>query len=145
MIDPLEAVLNHAKADTALDTVTNSQIDDRHHYGQDGGDWALNSQSLTLTPVGGPAYIDGPVHRFQMDARCYGDTLYEAGAVYRALRDLTKQVRRVVTTGQGDALIYYFVFRGDMRRIIDEEIRPNGGLPGYQIIMEAMVAEEAVI
>lgn len=147
MIEPLEAVLNLAKAHTGLNTITGGRIDDRHHYGQDSGDWALNTQSLTLTPIGGVAYIDGHVHRFQLEARCYGDTYYEAGEVYRQLRDLSKRVRRSVATNDGAdlALVYYLVFRGNWRRILDQEIRPNGGMPGYQVILEAAVAEEAVL
>lgn len=146
MIEPLEAVLNLCKAHTALNNVTGGRIDDRHHYGQDTGDWALDAQSLTLMPTGGLAYIDGHVHVFQIDARCHGDTYFEAGEVYRQLRDLTKRVRRSVATNSGAdlALVYYLVIRGNLRRILDEEIRPNGGMPGYQVILEASVAEEAV-
>lgn len=147
MIEPLEAVLNFCKAHTGLNTITGGRIDDRHHYGQDNGDWALNTQALTLTPIGGTAYIDGHVHVFQIDARCYGDTYYEAGEVYRELRDLSKRVRRSVAVNNAAdlALVYFLVFRGNLRRILDEEIRPNGGMPSYQVILEASVAEEAVL
>ena len=144
MIDPLEVVLNLAKTTTALASATGGRIDDRHHYGQDTNDWAQNATGLTITPIGGIPIIDLPVSRFQMDARCYGDTFYEAGTVFRELVQMTPAHRRLVTVTEGVALVYYVVVVGQLRRILDEEVRPNGGMPCYLVQLQAEIANDVV-
>jgi hypothetical protein len=144
-IDPLEAVIKLAIADSALDTITGGRIDNRHHYGQDSGDWAQNAKSLIIQPAGGLPQLDLPIQRLQLEARCYGDTYYEAGKVYKKLADFTRQnQRRTVTTADGKALVYFVIIRGQPRQFLDEEARPNGGMPAYQVILEAQIAEEIV-
>lgn len=145
MIDAVEAVINLAKNHHGLMVVTDGRIDIRHRYGQDAGDWPLNSRSLVLSPAGGVDAVDPTVQRVAIEARCYGDTYYDAGQVYRELRLLCKQVRRAAHTGGGLALVYYLVIRGNLRRMMDEEVRPNGGIPVFQVILETAVAEEAVL
>lgn len=145
-IDPLEAVIKLAKADTALNTVTGGRIDNRHHYGQDAGDWAQNAQSLVMFPAGGLPDLYQAAQRIQLEARCYGDTFFEAGAVLAKLVDFTRiDYRRTVTTSAGKALVYFVILRGQPRQFLDEEIRPVGGMPAYQVILEALAAEQVVI
>lgn len=145
IVDPVEAVINLAKGHAGLTAVTGGQIDIRHRYGQDAGDWPLNSQALILAPVGGLDATDPTVQRAAIEARCYGDTYYDAGQVFRELRQLCKGVRRAAHTGGGLALVYYLVIRGNLRRMMDDEIRPNGGMPAFQVILETAVAEEPVL
>jgi hypothetical protein len=145
MIDPLEALLALCKQTAGLNTVTGGRIDDRHHYGQDAGDWPLDAKSLTLMPVGGAADNYLPVQAFQLDAYCYGDTYYEAGEVYRELRKMLPAHRRVVEIDdETNALIYFMVVVSQQRRFLDDEARPNGGMPCYLVQLSAEVAEQAV-
>jgi hypothetical protein len=144
-IDPLEAVIKLAIADTALNTATGGRIDNRHHYGQDAGDWALTASSLIIFPAAGLPQLDLPVQAGQYLANCYGDTYFEAGKVFKKLQDFCRHnERRTVTTLAGKALVYFVILRGQPRQFLDEEARPNGGMPAYQVILEAQVAEEIV-
>lgn len=143
--DPLEALLNLCKSHTVLNTITGGRIDNQHHYGQDTGDWAHNVNSLILTPTGGAAQLYDRVHKGQYEARCYGDTPYDAGQVAKALAALTRPSQRYrIAVTEGFALIYYFVPRGQPRLDYDEEIRPNGGMPFYSLQLEAEVSELTV-
>jgi hypothetical protein len=145
MIDPLEAVIRLCKETSGLNTITGGRIDDRHHYGQDSGDWAQNDKALTLMPVGGPSDNYLQVQAFQMDAYCYGDTFYEAGRVFKELRLMTPAHRRVVAIdAETNALIYFVVIVSQLRRFLDDEARPNGGMPCYLVQLSAEVAEQAV-
>lgn len=144
-IDPLEALLNLAKADSGLNDATTGQIDNRHRYGQDTGDWELNSPSLIFTPTGGPSQLYVEVQKVQLEARCYGDTPYDAGLIARKLVDFARvNQRRTVQVTEGKALVYYAVIRGQTRLDFDEEIRPNGGMPFYSVQLEAEVSELTV-
>lgn len=144
-VDPLEAILNLCKNDSGLYDITSGQIDNQHHYGQDAGDWALDSNALVLTPTGGPPQLYVQVQKVQLEARCYGNTPYDAGKVYRYLQAVTRSdQRRTVQVTEGTALVYYFVPRGQMRLDYDEEVRPLGGMPFYSVQLEAEVAELTV-
>lgn len=144
-VDPLEAVLNLCKAHTALNTITGGRIDNQHHYGQDSGEWAQNANSMILTPTGGPPELYTQTWKLQLEARCYGDTPYDAGQVAKALTALTRPSQRYrIAVTEGFALIYYFVPRGQLRLDFDEEVRPLGGMPFYSLQLEAEVAELTV-
>lgn len=145
IVDPLEAIIGAMKAHAALNSITGGRIDDRHHYGQESGDWAQNARGLTVGFIGGAADLYLPTQKTQLEARCYGDTYYEAGKVYRELVAFCRNTRQRVTVTEGLALIYYCVIRGQPRRFMDDEIRPNGGMPCYLLQMEADVAEETVL
>ena len=145
-IDALEAVIKLAKADSALNTITGGRIDNRHHYGQDSGDWAQNAQSLVVFPSGGLPQLYLEAQRTQFEARCYGDTYFEAGQVLNKLVDFTRHnARRTVTITAGKALVYFVIVRGQPRQFMDEDVRPLGGMPAYQVILEAQVAEQIVV
>lgn len=144
-IDPLEAVIKLASADSALNTATGGRIDDRHHYGQDSGDWALDAASLVFMPSSGLPMLYTARQRLQLEARCYGDTFYAAGGVFRKLVDFTRHnERRTVAVTGGTALVYFVIMRGQPRQFVDEEARPNGGMPYYETLLEALVAESLV-
>lgn len=146
-INPLEAVIKLALADSALATATGSRIDSRNRYGQDTGDWALDAASLVVFPAAGQPYLDeAGVQNLQLEARCYADTYFEAGQVLAKLVDFTRHnERRTVTTSTGKALVYYVTMNQQPRQIIDEEARPNGGMPAYQVFLMARVAEQIVV
>lgn len=145
-IDPVEAVIKLARADSALSTATGGRIDNRHRYGQDAGDWALGASSLVIFPSTGTPRLDLNLQGIQLEARCYGDTYFAAGAVYQKLVDFTRHnERRTVTTSAGKALVYYVVVRTQPRQVMDEEARPSGGMPLYQVFLEALVAEQVVV
>lgn len=143
-VDPLEAIINLMKADTALNTVTGGRIDVRHHYGQREGDWEQTLQSLTLLPIGGTPNVDDFWSQLQLGARCYGDTPFQAWAVCKKLWDFTRRERRTVTVTQGKALINYVVPIAEARFILDEDARPEGGMPAYLVNLEIQVSELTV-
>lgn len=141
-VDPYEAVLELAQADTGLIAVVSTRIDMQHRYGQDTDDWDLDARSLTLTPVGGAPEWDDQVQRIQIEARCYGDTPADAGDVYRALVGFcrAKEGEKIAVTG-GSALIYFVLPVSAPRLILENEIRPQGGMPYYLVLLQAEVAE----
>lgn len=146
-VDPYEALLNLALGDTRLTDVVGTQIDMRHHYGQDSedgyADWDPTSQALTFTPVGGlrPDWYD-QVQRVQIEARCYGDTELEATAVYRALIDFSRMNEKaVIAVTGGEALVYVIYPIGSPQLIVEPEVRPNGGIPVLVVRMGLEVSE----
>ena len=147
-IDPIEAVIELARTDTTLIAEVSTQIDVWHRYGQDSGDWPLNSKSLVFVPSGGEQDRHNPWARPVFAVRCYGDSPFDCGQVWKALNDFTfNQPRRNVTTGDGKALISYVlpVPGGGMPTLLfDEDVRPNGGMPFYQVEIVAEVSNVIV-
>ena len=143
-VDPIEALVALAKADTALNTITGGRVDDRHRYGQRNGDWSQTDKALTFQAIGGPSLLDDFWQRIQVQARCYGDTPYQAGQVYKKLVDFTRRNRRTVTVTEGKALINYVIPLAEARFILDEDARPEGGMPAYLVNLEALVSELTV-
>lgn len=143
-IDPYEAIVLVARANSSLSTLLGTQIDIWHRYGQDSGDWVLGSQSLIFVPSGGDAERDVNVSNPILNARCYGDTPFECGQVWKALNDFVfNQPKRTVVTSNGKALVYYVlpVEGGGMPTLLfDEDIRPNGGMPFYEVALQASVS-----
>lgn len=143
-VDPIEALVALAKADTGLNTITGGRIDNRHHYGQRNGDWSQTAQSLIFQAIGGPSLLDDYWQRIQVEAICYGDTAYQAGQVYKKLVDFTRRNRRTVAVTEGTALINYVVPLAEARLFLDEDARPEGGMPAYLVNLEALVSELTV-
>lgn len=147
-VDPFEAVIALAQRDGDLRHETNEgQIDLWHHYGQDENDWPLNSKSLTLTPVPGvPPQLHDRVQRLAFEARCYGNTPYDAGQVYMKLGHwLRTAERQVVEVTGGKALVYYVVPTTSPRFGMEEKLRPGGGMPYYAVPLKAEVSELFVV
>lgn len=132
------------KAHTALNTITGGRISDRHRYGQQTGAWSQTAQSLTVIPIGGPSMLDDYWQQIQLQARCYGDTPYQAGQVYKKLVDFMRQERRTVTVTEGKALINYVIPLSEARLILDEDARPEGGMPAYLVNIQSQVSELVV-
>jgi len=101
VVDPLEAVIALARADSALSTAVGARIDNRHHYGQSGSDWTLDAKSLVLNALSGVPQLYVNVQKPQIEARIYGDTFYDAGRVYNKLVDFMRvnERRTVAVTG----------------------------------------------
>jgi hypothetical protein len=148
-IDPYEALVALAAADAGLVAQCGAQIDIWHHYGQDVGDWPLTSKSLVFVPTGGELDADSPFARPSFEVRCYGDSPYDCGQVWRALVAWTVEhnERRTVTVTEGKALVQFVLplpGEGMPRLLFDEDIRPNGGMPYYSVLMRAEVANQVV-
>lgn len=144
MVDPLEAVIKLAQADSGLNTITGGRIAQRHHYGQDAGEWALDAASLVFRPVGGPPQLSVCAWQIQAEAWCYADTPFLCGQVSRRLRAWCRAVNKAaIAVIEGDALVYWVVARSEPRLMMDGDVRPNG-MPAYVMLLEASVAEETV-
>ena len=146
-VDALDALIHLALADSGLSSLLSNRIADRHRYGQDTGDWPQDAQALTLSPVPGAVPdVDCGTQVMQVDARCYGDTFFAAGEVYKKLVDFTRHdARRVVTVPDvGEALIYNVTLNGTPRKEMLDEVRPNGGMPAFIVNLICRVAEQTV-
>lgn len=160
-VDPYEAVITLARREPSIKALCDvshsvtgaylrTQVDMRHCYGQDDhdlatGDWRQDSQGLTFTPVGGSPQLDVRVEAVAFEARCYGDTPNEAWAVYRALMEMTRyNERRVVPITAGNALVYWVRPLGGPRLVVEDEIRPSGGMPCWAVQLKAEVSGELV-
>lgn len=140
-VDPVEAVIKLAQADSDLATATNSQIANRHRYGQDSGDWAYKSQSLIVQPASGQPNIYNGVQRLLLQARCYGETPAKAAEVWKGLQGLTRvERRRTVAVTPGTALVYFVVAQSAPIQLFDEDL----SMPFYQVNLLASVAEDLV-
>lgn len=142
-VDPFEAVIALAQRDSDLRHETNGQIDLWHRYGQDANDWPLNSKAFTLTPTTGvPPQLNDEVQRLGFEARCYGNTPFDAGQVYKKFVDwVRKAERQVVEVTGGKALVYYVVPTTSPRFGLEEKLRPGGGMPYYAISLKAEISE----
>lgn len=148
-IDPYEALVALALADSDIAAQVGTQVDIWHHYGQDAGDWPLTSKSLVFVPSGGEMDRDNPWFVPLFEVRCYGDSPFDCGQVWRALVAWTVEhnERRTVTVTEGKALVQYILpqpGQGMPRLLFDEDVRPNGGMPFYSVLMQAEVANQTV-
>lgn len=149
-VDPYEAIIKLAQVDAGLVAETDGRIDVWHHYGQDPGDWPLDAKGLIFVPIGGEVVrdTDGLTARPLLEARCYGDTPFDCGLVWRRLNDFTSghNERRTIAVNEGTALVYYIypASAGMPRLQFDEDVRPGGGMPFYQIQLEAAVSLSTV-
>lgn len=146
-VDALEVIIAAMKADAAVNAAAGGRIDDRHRYGQNSGDWSQSAAALTISPAAGlPLLSDNGAWRGVYSALCFGDTPYDAGVVLKALKTFTDtNARRVIAVTEGNALLYYAVLRGAARLVLIDDVRPDGGMPAYQVLIEALVADQTVI
>jgi len=146
-VDPFEVVVIHAQLDGDLSFETGGQIDLWHRYGQDADDWPLNSKAFILTPTPGvEPELDDEVQRVGFEARCYGDSPADCGQVYmKVIKWLRTTERRTIEVTGGKALLYYVLPLSSPRFGLDDDIRPNGGMPFYAIPLRAEVSELFVV
>ncbi len=120
MIDALAAVLAFLAADAGLAAATGGRIAAKHKFGLSGG-WPTPAKALTVVPAPGPAGDGWQTPR--LEARCYGASQAEAGTVYRALLAAVETAQRVVvTTPDGQALLYFLVLDTTPGLFIDPDV-----------------------
>lgn len=136
MVDPLEALINLARTDADLSTLTAGRVAAKHLFG-DG--WTIPGKALQLRADGGGApdvYTERQLLR--VEARCYGESQAGAMAVYRELVRLTRQTSRArVDTGAGFALVYWLVPASGPSLLQDPDTRVDLVL----VFLDAAVAE----
>ena len=145
VIDPLEAMLALARADTGLASVTSNQIARKHKFkagAQSQSSWKTPSKALVIRyDVGGQQDIYVSDQCVRLAAECYGEDESQAGLVYTGLIALFRvDDRRVVTTRNGQALIYWVVPDGTPLSSRNEDIKQDFiGVP-----LKICVAEQPV-
>lgn len=129
MIDPLTVVINHLEADSALATLTNNQIASLHKFAlpQAGRAWSVSAGVGALQvryAAGGQQDWDSPVQTVRLEARCYGSSEDEAGAVWREMVRVSREtVRTSVSTTDGTGLLYWLLLDGSPRFDMDPDVR----------------------
>ena len=135
MIDPLEALINLARTDADLSTLTAGRVAARHKFG-DG--WAIPSQALQLRADGGAVDLYTERHLVRVEARCFGASQAGAMAVYRELIRLTRQTSRArAETNAGAALVYWLLPTSGPSLLQD----PDTGIDFVLIFLDAAVSE----
>ena len=145
MIDPLAAIIALLVSDADLALLIEGRVAEKHKYALPETDvlrWPNPSKALTVQDAGGGTTdLDTPRQLPMLDARCYGESEYEAKRVYRALISITRQYERaVVETGDGKALIYYLLPNGQPRADYDAALE----IDSLIVPLRAAVAEESV-
>src|SRR5947207_1477171 len=100
MIDPLAAIIALLAANADLNVLIAGRVAEKHKYALPETDvlrWPNGSKALTIQYAGGGTPdLDTPRQGVMLDARCYGESEYEAGKVYRALIAATRRYERTV-------------------------------------------------
>lgn len=148
MIDPIEAVLNILKADSALMNVTAERVAVQHKFALDdnaqGQAWPTPSKALTITSLGDIADTSSsnhPVFRGKVTVNCFAESGVEARLVWNAIEEtLSLQQRRVVSTSNGDALVYFCHLDGAPTAAFDQELNIDylTGTASYRIYKHAV-------
>ncbi len=145
MIDPLAACIALLYADADLNLLTSQRIAAKHKFALPETDplrWPNPSKALQLTlSPGGEVDLDAPRQLVRLEARCYGESEFEASKVARALIDATRTYdRTVIDTGDGRALIYWLLMDGSPSFAFDADL----GIDTVVAPLRATVAEDAV-
>lgn len=141
MIDPIEAVLALLRADAQLAALTGGRIASKQNYGRGRGQWEAGQVGLVVRPDGGLPDLDVPVQPLRLEADIYAPTQPQAVAVWLRLVALSRAVvRRVMTTTQGAALVYWLHQASGLSLLHDRDLGMELALGFF----EAQVAEEVV-
>lgn len=142
MINLLTAIMVYVGSDADLDTLIAGRLAAKHKFGTGTADaWPKPSKALTLAQRVGDPDLYTNVQRQRLEARCYGERQREASKVADALVAMTRDFdRTVVTTGDGNALIYYLVADSGPDFLWDADLE----LDYVQLFIRTAVAEEAV-
>lgn len=152
-VDPYEAIVLLALTDSDLQGEVSNRIDVWHHYGQEANNWNAAAgeadKSLVFVPSGGELNLDVGFSKPTFEARCYADTPFECGEIWKALVAFTVEHNeaRTVSVTQGTALVKFVLpasGQGMPGLRFDEDVRPNGGLPFYSILLQAEVSNLTV-
>lgn len=145
MIDPLAAVMSRVASDADLNLLTSGRIAAKHKYALPATDstrWPTPSKALVLS-YGSGSDVDRDTGRQlpRIEARCYGESEYEAGRVYRAVIAITRRDDRVTAvTGDGTALIYWLLADGPPSIAFDVDVQ----LDMVLVALVAAVAEDPI-
>lgn len=142
MIDALAAILRLLSNDAELTSLIGDQLAEQHKFAQDAKGWPTPSKALQVREDGGGSadlYVGWQTPR--LEARCYGERPSEAKRVYSRLVAICRQTERaVVTTAEGNALIYWLHIEGSPLMTYDVDL----GIDVLTIGLRAAVAEEPV-
>ncbi len=145
MIDPLAAIIALLYANANLNALTAGRIAAKHKFALPETDplrWVNPSKALqvTLAP-GADVDLDSARQLPRLEARCYGESEFEAAKVYQALVEATRtDDRAVIDTGAGKALIYWLLMDGSASFLFDAELE----IDTVMAPLRAAVAEDAV-
>lgn len=135
MIDPVETVIACLLAEPDVTALVSTRIANKHRYGVS---WTQGQAAITVRQQAGA--LSGPLHRIQVEIRCYGETQDEAMAVWLAVSGVAAGVdRRSIVTTQGTALLYFLIPRV-VTQIWDEEVKMDAAM----CAVDAMVSKEAI-
>jgi hypothetical protein len=141
VIDAVEALIALALTDPGLQEQVGDRIALRQKFGKEPGDWPVASKALTLRWDGGEPDLYIEVQKPRVEVRCYGQTFYEAGQVYRALVAWTRALdRRAVQTSQGQALVFFVLMSSAPSMFVD----PDTSGEVMLAFLECSVAEPAI-
>lgn len=137
MIDPLTVVLDYLATDNSLDSLTNGQIAAKHKFGMDRDrGWSVSAGQGALqvryVPGAIPELYD-EIQAVRLEARCYGITQDEAGAVWRRLVALSRDTHReLVNTTDGAGLLFWLVQDTSPEFSIDPDVSIDMILATFQ-------------
>ncbi len=145
MIDPLAACIALLFADADLNLLTAGRIAVKHKFALPESDlsrWPTPSKALQVTEApGGEIDLDAPRQLLRLEARCYGESEFEAMRVYKALISASRMDdRAVIDTGDGRALIYWLLMDGSPSFAFDPDLE----IDTVVAPLRAAVAEDAV-
>ena len=128
MIDPLETVINWLKRDAILMEMIGNRIGTKHVPA-----WK-ESTCLVVRPDGGKVDVEIPHQPITLDIRAYSDNQHNASLVWQRIVELTRErahKRIIVSTSNGDAILYYFLQAGAMALLWDTDLSLDFAYGGF--------------
>lgn len=118
MLDPLETAINYLKRDTVLMQMVGARIATKWQSA-----WQVGQPCIVIRISGGKVDVDVPHQNVELDIRCHSATHTAAMAIWRRVADLARaNIRTVVATSDGNALLYYFQQAGAPTFLYDPEL-----------------------
>jgi hypothetical protein len=138
MIEPLETLIKHYKADPAIVALVGTRIATRHQYGLG---WSIDAASLVVQLDGGIPELYVEDHRQRYELRLYAQSYISGLDLWRALLANARATRRaLVSTSSGSALLREITVEALPGQYYDEET----GLPFLLCFVTALIAETAI-
>lgn len=105
-IDPYETIIKFLLGESTLTALVSTRISVKHKYG-DG--WSSDQIGVEVTPNGGRPDLYKEVQRVTVQARIYCNSVQEGMGVWKVLSDISRaNERKVVTTSNGNGMLYWF-------------------------------------
>lgn len=120
-IDPLDAVIQYLKADSALSSLVSGQIAVKHRYGKA---WEMRSAGLAVKLDGGEPHLYVPLQTVRLELSCYGSTTVEAISIWKQLVSMSRNdENKPVTVASGDqAIVYSFLQDSGPSLLYDQDL-----------------------